>query len=326
MVCSFEYASKGLGRRRGLVLATAGWLVLSLLARPASAQFIEGVGIAEFSSELTSFDRVAAKTIDGSGFDEVTGLHSADPVNMWLNTGIFTEPNDPLPLTPGVDPNPFIAFDLGAVYDLSTISVWNYNEIPPPDGRILSTRGANEVRISAGLTLGSTVPLDNGADGDFTFAEAPGADDYAGEEFNLSGFSAAEGVRFVRIDFFSNHLGDNDFVGLSEVRFTGDAAPLLDGDVNVDGVVDLLDFEPILTNVFQNVATRGEGDLNGDGVVDFTDYREWKDVIDATNPGLAASISWNGLGVPEPASGLLALLGAVGCRLAARRRSIRFSA
>ena len=252
----------------------------------ANAQFIDGVSIAGVSTELAGFGRFAEDTIDGSGFDEVALTHTTLADNMWLSNGLFAAPNDPLPATPGVDPNPFIIFNLDGVYDLSALSVWNYNE-SVPDGRTLSDRGAQDVRISAGLTVNSLVPLENGNNGDFVFAQATETDDYAGETFDLTGISTVDAVQVVRFDFFTNHGSAEGFIGLSEVRFTGTDLGF-EGDLDLGGEVDLNDFQPISDNIFQTVDTRAEGDLTGDGFVDFFDFREWKDVVDATNPALAA--------------------------------------
>ncbi|NQT41057.1 MAG: DUF4457 domain-containing protein, partial [Planctomycetes bacterium] len=99
------------------------------------------------------------------------------------------------------------------IYDLNSLHVWNYNE-----AGAFTNRGANDVTISvAGSAAGSFTSL-----GAFTFARADGTTTYAGESIDLSAFAAADNARLVRFDIASNHGGDADFAGLSEVQFQGD--------------------------------------------------------------------------------------------------------
>jgi hypothetical protein len=75
--------------------------------------------------------------------------------------------------------------------------------------------------------------------------------------------------------------------------------PLVDGDVNGDGLVDLDDYRVIRDNFLETVSSRAEGDLNFDRLVDREDFRAWKDAFTAL-PGAVA--------VPEPSTLWLALL------------------
>ena len=69
------------------------------------------------------------------------------------------------------------------------------------------------------------VPIDAGGGeftsiGDFNFTIAPGvADQNFGQIIDLSSFPEATRARLVRFNIKSNHGGDDNFVGLSEVRF-----------------------------------------------------------------------------------------------------------
>ena len=77
---------------------------------------------------------------------------------MWLSMGTCCGGTQ--------DFDPWVLFDLGAVYTINSIHVWNYNEAT---GGNLTERGVNEVAIEYGLTeaLGSTVP------GITNFTQAP---------------------------------------------------------------------------------------------------------------------------------------------------------
>ena len=146
------------------------------------------------------------KLVDLSG---MTGnMHDTDPDNMWLSSGagIFG----------GVDPDPSVTFDLGAVYTINSFNVWNYNET----GGTFTERGVNSVSVEYGTTasLGSTVP------GITSFDEAPSpaAGTYTGQAFNtFTPFNA----RYIKFDINSNHGDADTFYGLSEVQFDGVLVP-----------------------------------------------------------------------------------------------------
>ena len=194
---------------------------------PAKAA-ISGVSIDSVSSQLGelsfigTFDRAAIHMLDGSGFDEGTGFHinapdaggglpPGSPGTMWLSNGVFAAPNDPLPT--------FVVFDLGGNYNMDSIRVWNYNEtrLAP-----LTGRGANSVDISVSSSVGGLFT----SLGNFTFNQATGSEgtDF-GQTVDIAAFGAADNTRLIRFDINSNHGGDNQFAGLSEVRFNGTAVP-----------------------------------------------------------------------------------------------------
>ncbi|MEM8681180.1 MAG: PEP-CTERM sorting domain-containing protein [Planctomycetota bacterium] len=89
-----------------------------------------------------------------------------------------------------------------------------------------------------------------------------------------------------------------------------DGNPFLNGDANLDGVVDGQDF--IEWNNFKFSASDrfSEGDFNGDGVVDGQDFIIWNTSKFTASSGDVAS-------VPEPSAAWLILLGMLG--LATRR-------
>ena len=178
----------------------------------ASTPVIAGVTIERFSSQLAAgFNRRADFVVDGSGFESGgPGTHSTAPDGtMWLSNGTFAGGTDPI----GPFPNSSIEFNLGGNYDLLSLTVWNYNELAAG----LSTRGAKDVTISVASSVGG----DFSSLGTFIFDQAPGDGglDF-GQFIDLSNLQA-DNVRLVRFDITSNHNGDNNFVGLSEVRFAG---------------------------------------------------------------------------------------------------------
>jgi hypothetical protein len=100
------------------------------------------------------------------------------------------------------------------------------------------------------------------------------------------------------------------------VSWTLGIDPPQEGDVNVDGVIDMADFTVIANNFFtgefepgsaadgytpEKLRWRDEGDVTWDRVVDFADFGLWKVNSQAGGPAAAA--------VPEPGSALL-LVGA----------------
>ncbi len=175
-------------------------------AAPPPADLITGVTIEDYSSQLVdNFDRQALHTVDGSGLTGGYHGNAPDPT-MWLTHGTYRAPNDPLPAQ--------ITFDLEAVYDLDRFHVWNYNEV----GGTFTNRGADDVTISVASAAGGPFT----SLGNFNFAKADGTSAYAGETIDLSAYAAADNARLVRFDITSNHNGDADFAGLSEVQFSGD--------------------------------------------------------------------------------------------------------
>ena len=195
----------------------ASVIAVLILANAAQAAVISGVRVDHVSSELAfngPFNRRASMTVDGSGLNAVTGTHSNVPDNtMWLTTtsnsiccggteygGIITNAANP------ADTDPEITWDLGARYNLSTMRVWNYNEVN------LTNRGvqnANLLVSDDGVTYTNLGPI--------VLNQAPGntAVDFS-QTVNMN-----VSARFVKLDILSNYGDGNGFVGLSEVRFDG---------------------------------------------------------------------------------------------------------
>jgi hypothetical protein len=92
------------------------------------------------------------------------------------------------------------------------------------------------------------------------------------------------------------------------------------GDVNGNGVADINDYVVIRNNFFGTGRTRTQGDLTGDGLVNFADFRNWKDNRTAGS-GAGDEDLLAGLGVPEPGSLALVMLGALAWLTSSRRRA-----
>jgi len=78
---------------------------------------------------------------------------------------------------------------------------------------------------------------------------------------------------------------------------------VLPGDANLDGFVDVADFNLWNENKFTDDASWGQGDFNDDGIVDVSDFNLW-------NSNKFTSAGWNDepTVVPEPGGWLLALI------------------
>jgi hypothetical protein len=89
------------------------------------------------------------------------------------------------------------------------------------------------------------------------------------------------------------------------IDFADIGIPPVPGDVDGDRHTTIADYNIIKANFGTNVATRSLGDLNGDGVVNLVDFSQWK-----INNGLFGSGggSLSNGSVPEPASAVLMAL------------------
>lgn len=193
---------------RGFAAAIAGIVLLA----PMSAQAVQITPtVDDLSSELVGFGRQAIHSVDSSG---LTGLmHTTTAGNtMWTTTG-----NGSAGGTPDFDP--YITYDLGAVYDITSAHIWNYNE----GG--LHVIGPDSVKV-----LTSTDGMNFVDQGNVNFADATGLGSYTGSNLALN----LNGVQYIKFDILTNHDGavfdgtgntpGNDgrsLTGLSEIRFEG---------------------------------------------------------------------------------------------------------
>ena len=95
----------------------------------------------------------------------------------------------------------------------------------------------------------------------------------------------------------------------------------IDGDANLDGIVNILDLSLLSGNWQQTGKAWGDGDFNGDGTVNILDLSvlsgNWQATVAAAE-GIAFATTATAGGVPEPGTLALLLLG--GAALMRRRR------
>ena len=173
------------------------------------AELIGGVTVDDCSSENTGFgsNRLAVASIDRHPtFDPVIGsLDSCD--RGWMTNSQNT------------DHEPYISYDLGANYDLGSIRILNWNQLPARTlghrgqgvkKAVISTAGPDKV-YSEVATI--TVPLATGVDG------------YTGTLFTIN----AKNVRYVKVRPLSNYysetfkeIGENAWknqVSIAKIQF-----------------------------------------------------------------------------------------------------------
>ena len=199
-------------------------------------------------------DRDPADIVSGSGL--VGGLHDNNPGNMWLSEGSGFG---------AIDPDPWVLFDLGAEFTISSFHVWNYNE-----SNGLANRGVDGVSVEYGTSaaLGSTVA------GVTNFAVGTSLAGYPGENFNaFAPFTA----RYIKFDINTNHGDGSIFYGLSEVQFDGVLA-----DTDGDGMSN--SFEQAHTTPSSSTSLEPGDDLENGGVGDgLTNLQEFQAGTDPNN-------------------------------------------
>ena len=168
---------------------------------------IAGATVLDFSSRFNaSFG--PDNTLDRSGITEPSNDHDDDAANMWV--------------TASGDTTPEVTYDLGDVFELTSLRLWNYNEV--------TDRGAAtvDVYVASTLDINGDPVFDATADLTLNPVEASGTDVEDGELFDFTGLTG----RYVKLDVTANH-GNATFAGLSEVEFRGRA---FDPGTEVSGV------------------------------------------------------------------------------------------
>jgi hypothetical protein len=223
----------------GATLAIAAFFV-----KPAAAQVLIDPTIAGYSSQLTYYgdysnnlERQAVNVVNGSGLIAGTSgiLGASDSThNMiaagyeWWSVGNSTSPAASSAVGETPDYAPYLIFNLGGLYNVTTLRVWNENQ---NDGNNVPQFGAQDVAVYAGTSLSSLSFV-----GDEVFNEANTSSNELPQDIAVN----IPDVQYVEYKILSNWDGavftDNPLtstagndgrglVALSEVRFEGDAIP-----------------------------------------------------------------------------------------------------
>jgi len=173
-------------------------VVLLVLAGAAlCGEEILTVDIVDVSSEVAG--RCASDLINGSGLDiNGPGTHSTNYADMWW-------------ATTGPPEDQYVIFDLGSLYLLDNIRIWNYNEAYQGSN---GQRGVKEMEVLVSDDGEAYTSL-----GIFTLGRGPDSDAYDFSEY----LEVDAEARYVQFNIISNYSETDQSVGLSEVRFFGTA-------------------------------------------------------------------------------------------------------
>ena len=149
-------------------------------------------GIKATASSVSGPKTGPEKTVDGSGLDPVTLLHSALDSDMWTSKGI--KPN-------------WIQYEFDKPYKIEKLLVWNSNQ--PMEGYI--GFGAKDVTIEYSTDGVSWTVLENVPQ----FTQASGLEPCAADTIDFGGVVA----KYVKLTITTNWGGFSPAVCLSEVKF-----------------------------------------------------------------------------------------------------------
>lgn len=273
------------------------------------ADFIPGVTATATSTYPSAPDLAPVSLCNNAGMTDQRGP-VGDPTAKSIPSGPFWHTEiDVLTAT--------VTFDLGASYNLDEMRIWNLNQLNHAERCVkhatimYSTDGTNYVEL---------VDTNGAEDGNYTIPQIAvenAQNDYS-LAIDLTGITAS----YVSITALDAH-GSGDFldpancVGLSEVRFYGEAVPSeVPGDTDNDGDVDVDDAQALAGNWGRTEADGGPsiGDFNNDRAVNAADAS----ILAANWTGS----SQESAAVPEPvAATLLLSLFAVAAVARPRRRT-----
>jgi hypothetical protein len=208
-------------KNAGLFAALAlGIAMLSIMHNASAAVYIPGVTIETVTSEQSP-GRPAVDTINDTDFNSANGTLTTDWIMGWMSQG--------------TDYAPKITYDLGAVYNLTSVDLWNWNLSSN------TVQGAKDIGISwAGEDLVFT------ALSPIVLAQAPGTFPYSGQSFSVS----VSGARYVQLSVTSSYLVDSFFdrgggnfnneVAIAKVRFETVPEPASLALVGIGGLLMFL--------------------------------------------------------------------------------------
>lgn len=188
--------------------ATASSIVNSTM--PAS-NAINGTGIngvAAGFSDLSTGTLLTAEGIPVTADPQKTTWNTTSSINqntMWVSDAETFSGNT------------WIAFDLGDIYTVSSMHVWNYNNSGAP---ISYQRGIKNVTIQYSEDNVTWTTAES-----MTFAKANAGTDYVGSDYVLTTSITTQYIRFLISSNFYADMVTNPYVGLQEVRFIGTTVP-----------------------------------------------------------------------------------------------------
>ena len=210
---------------RNFPLSVCILLALMITAR-VEASFLAPVSV---SATHEDGNALATNVVNHNGLDN-SGQHTSS----FATNNHWRDQVDPATNTVQ------LTFDLGARFDLDSIRIWNYNEAAHTSRGVsgLDVSFSNDgVSFSGSQTVSPT--------------QASGNSSYTGADYALS----ATNARYVRFDVNSRFANDNNFTGISEVRFNTTTSQIA--------------INSIYTNLAGDDPNFGPEDLNGGG---FTSY------------------------------------------------------
>ena len=232
----------------------------------------------------------ATKLIDGSGLEDFEGTpenilddyHDNDPSssNAWhsgdTDAGIpGGTDDDGDPFTPPLVNEQVVEFDLGGLFKLSRVHVWQQNQSNIFGESFSFTRGVEDFQILVSSTSeGDDFSLVGGFNLDFE----EGLEPVPAQILELVAEPDARRVRFQLETAYSGLA--SEFVGLSEVRFEG-VSNNTPGDFNGDGELSTFDLNA-LTDEVRKMTNAIEFDLNADSLVNQDDRAVWVEDLRST--------------------------------------------
>ena len=187
-------------------------IVLMLgLGATAMAQYTDFVGAGQDDDIVAtaSSEDIDSPTAGASAQDSVSGsgldgdAHSTAWEDTWTSYATAASPN------PVRGDSTWIHYDLGHVYGLGLMHVWNGNEV--------TERGPSNVTIDYSVNGTNWTELGTFDD----WPEATGEDDYTG--FDGPDFAGAS-ARYVLITVNSTHGSDGDWTAIAEIKIEAGAA------------------------------------------------------------------------------------------------------
>ena len=165
-------------------------------------------GTAAGFSDLSTGTLLTAEGIPVTADPQKTTWNTTNSVNqntMWLSG----------PET--FSGNTWIAFDLGDVYTVSSMHVWNYNYHVAP---VSYQRGIKDLTVQYSDDNINWTNAEN-----MTFAKANASTGYIGSDYALTTQITTQYIRFLISSNYYADMVTNNIVGLQEVRFVGTTVP-----------------------------------------------------------------------------------------------------